>query len=272
LKSILGYSAIKTVQVLVPLALMIMFTAPIAGKLSDKLGAKYIVTTGMVVMAIGGFLMAHFRLDTANSELILPFLVLGLGMGLAMSPLTNITLYDAPEDEVGGASGVFSTTRQIGSVMGIAILGAVLATTMLSKIETNVNNLSDLSDKEKTKVVEVVNQSDFSFSDSNSQKLLGTELSGVMIADAKEEQAKQLANVPASTLSNPTYQLQMKQKQADAQTALVAKIKKAGEEIGTAGKQAFVDSINDTFKIAALIALAGALATLLFKKDYQKNA
>lgn len=244
LQSILGYSAIKTGQVLLPMALTIMVMAPAAGKLSDKLGAKYIVFSGMIFMAIGGFLLAHFRLDTVTSDLIFPFIVMGLGMGVALSPLTTITLYDVPDEEIGGASGVFSTTRQIGSVMGIALLGALLQTTMTSKIENNINNLNSLSNIEKGKVVEVIKSDSFSFSDAKSQQKLAQELSQTMVGEAMSQQGAQFN-----------------------QALLVEKMKTIGQDVATAGKQGFVDSINTTFNAAAIIALFGALCSLLFKNN-----
>ena len=271
LQAILGYSAIHTGQVLIPLALAIMVVAPLAGKFSDKYGAKYIVVAGMAIMSIGGFYVARFRLDTVSSELILPFIVMGVGMGLSLSPLTNITLFDAPEDEVGGASGVFSTTRQIGSVMGIAILGAVLQTSMLQKIESNVNALNSLSGQDKEVVVNIINENDFSFSDSNSQKRLAEELSQNMVAEAKAEAAKNSPQITPQMLSNPAVLAQLQIKQAEAQKATIEKIKTAGMDVANAGKQGFVDSINRTFDVAAIIAIFGALVALLFKNNRQRS-
>lgn len=267
LQSILGYSAIKTGQVLLPLALAIMVFAPIAGKLSDKIGSKFIVMSGMIVMAIGGFLLANFSLDTTSQDLIIPFVVMGIGMGLAMSPLTNITLYDAPDDEAGGASGVFSTTRQIGSVMGIAILGALLQTAMISNIEMNISNISSLTSGVKTAVTKVVDGKDFSMSDKKSQEELAKTLSDAMVLEAREEQAEKMSAIPNVMKLDPAYQVQLKTKQVEEQNILIEKIKSAGLEITRAGKQGFVDSINYTFSIAAIIALFGALVTMLFKNN-----
>jgi len=272
LQTILGYSAIKTGQVLVPLALAIMFTAPVAGKISDKFGAKYIVMLGMIIMALGSFYIAHFRLDTSVKSLILPFVVMGLGMGLSLSPLTNITLYDAPGDEVGGASGVFSTTRQIGSVMGIAILGAVLQTTMITNISSYIDNLSSLSPQSKEIVKEVINGKDFSFSDQKSQELLANKLKDQMMAEAKEAAAQSAPELTPRELSNPQLMAEIAKKQQEAQLAMVEKMKQAGQDVATAGKQGFVDSVNYTFRIAAVIALFGALSTLLFRNNSKIKA
>lgn len=271
LQSILGYSAIKTGQVLVPLAITIMFSAPVAGKISDKYGAKYIVMAGMILMSLGGFYLAHFRLDTTTKELILPFIVMGLGMGLSLSPLTNITLYDAPEDEVGGASGVFSTTRQIGSVMGIAILGAVLQTTMLAKTDAHINNLSSLSPSSKQLVTETINDSDFSFSDAKSQELLSNKLREQMISEAKTSASAAAAAVTPQQLADPAFAAAFTKKQAQIQQSMIEQMKQAGQDVATAGKQGFVDSVNYTFNIAAIIALFGAITTLLFSNNRAKN-
>lgn len=267
LQTILGYTAIKTGQVLVPLALTIMFSAPMAGKLSDKYGAKYIVTAGMLLMSLGGFYVANFRLDTTTADLILPFIVMGLGMGLSLSPLTNITLYDAPEDEIGGASGVFSTTRQIGSVMGIAILGAVLQTSMLAKTEENINNLNSLSQASKAVVVDTIKSEDFSFSDQRSQDILSDKLKDQIISENKALSAAESIAPSPQQLTDPAYMALAAKKQSEAQEAMIEKMKQLGKNVAIAGKQGFVDSVNHTFNVAAVIALFGAIISLAFRNN-----
>jgi EmrB/QacA subfamily drug resistance transporter len=267
IENILGFSSIRTGEMLIPLAIALMVASITAGKLSDKLGAKYIITIGMLVIMIALFYLGHFTLDTTPNNLILPFIVLGLGIGLAVSPLTNMTLYDVPENEVGDGSGVFSTTKQIGQVMGIAILGAVLQTVMITKIQDNVTSLNSLTVPEKDAVIQVTKGNNFSLTDESSQKLLSDKLSGIMINEAKASQTKDMLenSIPQSMLQNPIYQETLKQKETEVETKLVNHIKSVGQDVSTAGKQGFVDSINETFRIAAIIALGGAACTLLFK-------
>ncbi|MEI7792045.1 MAG: MFS transporter [Candidatus Berkelbacteria bacterium] len=261
LQSIMGFTAIKTGQVLLPFAITIMIMAPIAGRLADKFGGKYLISAGMAIMAIGGFYIGHFRLDTQINELILPFIIMGLGMGMSMSPLTNITLLETPEDEIGGASGVISTARQIGSVMGIAILAAFLQTVIVSNIRTDLTKIDGLSSSIQTDIVnQVKNGNNYNAKDGLSALLMQS-----MQQDLKNKAIEiQKANDP-KTLSSPSVQSETNAKMLKYRDETIQKYKSIGMQIGQASKQSYVDGINKTFFLASLIALFGALVALLFK-------
>lgn len=230
LQSILGFSAVKTGTILLPLAGMLMLSAPFAGKLADRFGGKWLIVIGLAVMAAGSFWLGHFTLGTTIGSLIPPFLVIGLAMGIAQAPLTNITLYDIPADETGGASGIFTTTRQIGSVMGIAILGAVLQTMLASDIVTHINQVPGLTRTAKTAIVQLA-------SDTST------------FTTGAGQSALQRVLVPAGRIPTP---------------AEIVQLRRLGQQLMTAGKQAFTDSINRTLAIAAGIALLGSASGLLF--------
>jgi hypothetical protein len=261
LQSIMGFSAIKTGQVLLPFAITIMIMAPIAGRLADKFGGKYLISAGMAIMAIGGFYIGHFRLDTQINELIIPFIIMGIGMGMSMSPLTNITLLETPEDEIGGASGVISTARQVGSVMGIAILAAFLQTTIVSNIRTDIGKIEGLSVPLQDKILDQAK----SGNNYNAKDSLSILLTESMQADLKNKALEiQKANDP-KTLSSPVVQSETNPKILKYRDETVLKYKNIGIQLGQASKQSYVDAINKTFFFASLIALFGALVSLLFK-------
>jgi EmrB/QacA subfamily drug resistance transporter len=261
LQSIMGFSAIKTGQVLLPFAITIMIMAPIAGRLADKFGGKYLISAGMAIMAIGGFYIGHFRLDTQINELVIPFIIMGIGMGMSMSPLTNITLLETPEDEIGGASGVISTARQVGSVMGIAILAAFLQTTIVSNIRTDIGKIEGLSVPLQDKILDQAK----SGNNYNAKDSLSILLTESMQADLKNKALEiQKANDP-KTLSSPVVQSETNPKILKYRDETVLKYKNIGIQLGQASKQSYVDAINKTFFFASLIALFGALVSLLFK-------
>lgn len=143
LQGILKYSAIQTGLVMLPMALAVMVVSPLTGKLTDVLGPKWTIALGMLVMAAGSFLTAGFTTGTTPAELILPFIVLGAGIALAMSPITNAALSTVNVDETGGASGLLSTTRQLGSILGIAILASLFSTFIPVYAERNVSAIED---------------------------------------------------------------------------------------------------------------------------------
>ena len=160
LQSVLGFSAIKAGLVMAPMSVIIIVAAPVAGVLSDRVGSKWIVAAGMFVLAIGlGWMaglvpgVAKISPATTSLSLLAPFLISGIGIGLAVAPVTSAVMATAPKDRVGNASGVLSTMRQVGSLMGIAILGAVLQSQVTANITAGVQALQGIPDAIKQKIV-----------------------------------------------------------------------------------------------------------------------
>ena len=160
LQSVLGYSAVKAGLVMAPMSVVIIFAAPLAGALSDRLGSRWIVAAGMFVLALGlawmaGLLPGVARISPATTpaSLLVPFLLSGVGVGLAVAPVTSAVMATAPRDRVGNASGVLSTTRQIGSLMGIAVLGAVLQNRVTANVTAGVRALPGLPGAAKQAII-----------------------------------------------------------------------------------------------------------------------
>jgi EmrB/QacA subfamily drug resistance transporter len=160
LQSVLGFSAIKAGLVMAPMSVVILFAAPVAGVLSDRVGSKWIVAAGMFILAFGLGWMAglvpgvdKISPSTTSLSLLVPFLLSGIGIGLAVAPVTSAVMATAPKDRVGNASGVLSTMRQVGSLMGIAILGAVLQNRVTANITTGIEAVQGLPEAVKQKIV-----------------------------------------------------------------------------------------------------------------------
>src|SRR5689334_4088603 len=103
-------------------------TAPIAGLLSDRLGGRRIVAIGVALQAIGiGWLATVITATTPYTDLILPFIIAGTGLGFFFAPITRLTLGYAPGQLEGIASGTSNALRQVGTVLGIAVLGSVFS-------------------------------------------------------------------------------------------------------------------------------------------------
>ena len=123
-----GLSAFQASLVLLPFALSMLLVAPTAGMLATRIGAKWVVTGGMVCEAVSLFWLSRILAVNMSFITIVPMLLLyGAGTGLATAQLANITLSDIPRAQVGAGSGANNTVRQVGSAIGVAILGAVLA-------------------------------------------------------------------------------------------------------------------------------------------------
>jgi EmrB/QacA subfamily drug resistance transporter len=161
LQSVLGFSAIKAGLVMAPMSIIIIFAAPIAGMLSDRLGSKWIVAAGMFLLAAGLAWMAglipgveKIAPDTTSGSLLAPFLISGIGIGFAVAPVTSAVMATAPRDRVGNASGVLSTMRQVGSLLGIAVLGAVLQNRVTANISEGVRALTQIPDDLKQGIID----------------------------------------------------------------------------------------------------------------------
>jgi EmrB/QacA subfamily drug resistance transporter len=127
LQHILGYSPIQTGALFLPMTLLIIVLAPQAGRLSDRIGSRWLIGTGMALVTVSLILFA--QLDQ-NSDFwnILPGLIVGgLGMAITMAPTTAAALSAVPTDKAGVGSAVLNAFRQVGGSLGIAIMGALVA-------------------------------------------------------------------------------------------------------------------------------------------------
>jgi len=127
MQNILHYSAIKAGATFLPMTILIILVAPLAGAMSDRLGSRWLMSGGMTLVA--GSLVIFAQLDQSSGFWnILPGLLIGgVGMAMTMSPMTSATLSAVSVDKAGVASGVLNTFRQVGGSLGIAIGGAILA-------------------------------------------------------------------------------------------------------------------------------------------------
>ncbi len=139
LQAVLGLSAFETGALLVSLAAGSFLAAPISAQIARRYGPRRVVTIGMTLEAVGILVTTLLISDTVNAIVFVPGLVIyGLGVGFATAQLTSIVLGDVPPQESGLASGTNSTMRQVGSALGIAILGTVLAVGLASGVRAQL--------------------------------------------------------------------------------------------------------------------------------------
>jgi EmrB/QacA subfamily drug resistance transporter len=127
MQNILGYSATKTGAAFLPMTVLIILIAPLAGKSSDRLGSRALMTAGMLCLAVSLVIFSRLDLDSTFWDFFPGLLVGGLGMGLVMTPLTAAALGSVPVEKSGVGSGVLNTFRQLGGALGIAVMGAIVA-------------------------------------------------------------------------------------------------------------------------------------------------
>jgi MFS family permease len=100
--------------------------APIAGVLSDRIGARPLMTLGLALQAIAiGWLGAVAAPDAAYGSLVIPFMLAGAGMALVFAPSANAVLSSVRSDEAGKASGATNAIRELGGVLGVAVMASI---------------------------------------------------------------------------------------------------------------------------------------------------
>jgi EmrB/QacA subfamily drug resistance transporter len=130
----LGFSALRTGLALAPIALVLMTVGPIAGNLSDRIEPRLLVGTGMLVVSAGLLWISTVTPADTPLSLLPRFVALGIGAGMAISPMTNAVMSTVPRDYAGAASGMLSTSQRLGAVLGVAVLGAVLQVSLSSAL------------------------------------------------------------------------------------------------------------------------------------------
>ena len=146
LAAVQQYSAFETGLCFVPLALGSFIAAPMAPSLTKKRGARRVVTLGMFLEAVGiGAIALLISPTSTGLQLLIPFLVYGIGVGFATAQLANVTLAEVDIPRAGIASGTNSTTRQIGSALGIAIIGTTLFTLIGEQSRSALEKLPELA-------------------------------------------------------------------------------------------------------------------------------
>ncbi|TDD25667.1 DHA2 family efflux MFS transporter permease subunit [Kribbella turkmenica] len=123
-----GYSPLESGVRTMPWTLAPMVVAPLAGMVVDRVGPRALIATGQVFLAAAlGWMALVTTATTQYSELVLPFILAGVGMGLTFAPAASVVMASAPDADRGVASGTNNTIREVGVAMGVAVLASVFA-------------------------------------------------------------------------------------------------------------------------------------------------
>jgi len=128
LQLILGYSPLKSAVALLPMILAVMPTSQLAPRLATRLGTKTVMVTGLSLMAVGFLTLAQLDAGSGYLSFMGGLLIFGIGMALAGTPATTAIVSSLPAAKQGVASAMNDTTREVGSALGIAILGSMFST------------------------------------------------------------------------------------------------------------------------------------------------
>jgi EmrB/QacA subfamily drug resistance transporter len=123
-----GYSPLESGLRVLPWTAMPMVVAPIAGALSDRIGGRPFMALGLTLQAIGlGWIAAVSNATVGYESFVGPFILSGIGMGMFFAPVANVVLSAVRPEEEGKASGANNAIREVGGVLGVAVLASIFA-------------------------------------------------------------------------------------------------------------------------------------------------
>ncbi|WAL97945.1 MFS transporter [Streptomyces sp. Je 1-369] len=134
LQFVLGYNPLETGVRMLPLAGAVFVGSALTGYLTPRIGMKITVSAGMVAGTVALALLTRVDASSSYGDFVAPLIILGLAIGLALSPCTDAIMGAFPESELGVGGAVNDTSLELGGSLGIAILGSVLASSYSSKL------------------------------------------------------------------------------------------------------------------------------------------
>ncbi|MER6030838.1 MFS transporter [Streptomyces sp. NPDC001851] len=230
LQFVLGYDALQTGVRMLPLAGAVFVGSALTGLLTPRVGMKWTVTAGMVGGTSALALLTRVDAGSTYTDFLAPLIILGLAIGLALSPCTDAIMGAFPESELGVGGAVNDTSLELGGSLGIAILGSLLATSY-------ANHLSDATAGSKLPASAL----------DTAQDSVGA---GYAVAQGIGDKAHALAAQAAKT-SNPQQAAQLKQQAAE----LAAGARQMADAVGSS----FSSAVAHTSLVGAVVLGLGTI-------------
>ena len=127
MQNILGFSPVQTGAAFLPMTVLIILIAPIAGRTTDRIGSRSLMTIGMLLVAAELLYFSRLEADSTFWNLLPGLLVGGAGMAMTMTPSAAAATRAVPVDKAGVGAAVLNAFRQVGGSLGIALMGAIMA-------------------------------------------------------------------------------------------------------------------------------------------------
>jgi len=229
LQSVLGFSALKAGLTMAPASLVSMFVAPVAGRMTDRIGGKFILMSGLTLFAAGmGWMALIAHPDSRWQSFLPPLIVAGIGIGCTFAPLITVAMRNIDPRMAGAASGVLNTVRQVGLVIGTAAVGALLQNRLVSSMNSQAATRS---------------------------AALPPQVRGRFIAEIRAS-ARNGIQVGAGQNGGIS-------KQAGLPASLVAEVGRIGHDVFTFG---YVDAMRTTMVMPVALLLIGAFSCLAIRR------
>ncbi|MGW3990721.1 DHA2 family efflux MFS transporter permease subunit [Streptomyces sp. NPDC004830] len=243
LQFVLGYDALDTGLRMLPLAGAVFAGSALTGYLTPRVGMKWTVTAGMAGGTAALALLTRVDSTSSYGDFVAPLIVLGLAIGLALSPCTDAIMGAFPEPELGVGGAVNDTSLELGGSLGIAVLGSLLATSYSG-------HLSDATSGSKLPASAL----------DTAQDSVGA---GYAVARGIGDRARQLAEQAAHT-GDP--------QQAERLRAQAGQLGDGARQMTDAVGAAFSDAVAHTSLVGAVILGAGTLLVALLLPGRGKPA
>ncbi|MBV9094744.1 MAG: MFS transporter [Streptosporangiaceae bacterium] len=135
LQDVRGLSALQAGLAILPMPLVMAMTAPLAGRVVARRGPRIPLVIAGAALTVSCAALSRLTGSADDSYLIISYALFGVGAGMMSSPITNGIMSGVPKTQAGMASGMNSSSRQLGQSLGVAIVGSVLAATMRGSMQ-----------------------------------------------------------------------------------------------------------------------------------------
>ncbi len=138
MQDILDYSPLEAGVRFLPSTLMIVAVAPVAGRLADRFGPRWLIAGGLAIVAASLYSFSGIAVDSSYLDLLPGFMLLGIGIAMTMSPMTSAAMNAVAVEKAGIASGVLSMFRMVGGSLGVAVTGAIFQGLVRSELDSQL--------------------------------------------------------------------------------------------------------------------------------------
>jgi EmrB/QacA subfamily drug resistance transporter len=127
LQNVRGLSPLEAGLYTLPMAAMMMIVSPLCGRAVGRWGTRWPLVSGSLAVMASALILTQLTPRTSFDVLVIAYVLFGAGMGLINPPITNTAISGMPPSQAGVAAAVASTGRQVGSTLGVAVLGSLAA-------------------------------------------------------------------------------------------------------------------------------------------------
>ncbi|HEX5189439.1 MAG TPA: MFS transporter [Streptosporangiaceae bacterium] len=136
LQDVRGYSALHAGLFMLPMAAMTAICSPLSGRIVGARGPRFPLLAAGIAITVSAITLTMLATDTSALSLVISYLIFGLGFGLVNAPITNTAMAGMPRAQAGVAAAVASTSRQVGSSLGVAVIGSVVVSGLAGPLRT----------------------------------------------------------------------------------------------------------------------------------------